>query len=691
MSIQDLYGKPILLQDFRNHIGDIISPSKEDEVKAEPPSTTNIIVTKYEDSTPDMLDVEPALELDNKGKIIEVELLPSGHLRNIQNKSHLSSINILNKTVIKKVTKRKVDGTEQKKVWEQGKKKRIKHCSVCGKEYVKNHELFCKPDSENLNSEENLVCTVCRKEFPNVTVLKRHTASCRLHSLNSALCSKCGKHFSSNYNLKRHMTSCKLCPDVEKSPRYMCQCGRTYAQEWDMKKHKVKCKDAKKKCKHCLIANCNLLFYHKAQLIAHMKKDHNMSIQDPVVLNFNSFDEFLQWKEKEEEDTYTYYSKQTGSNVSGVSVNTYYVCQHDGSDRTHTSAPRKTGRRNKKGRIKTGTLCWSQMNVKQFKDGTVRVTYFPSHTHPISISDTEHHPLPSSITMEIKRRLSEITNETEEPQENPELKKGRRKRYGMTLRALRALARKNRSLFRITAEAIEKDKVEPDEKGNIQFTPKFISSDENNLMQVFVTDNDDVDDPDELPPEQLNESKEENLLEDCMNHVNELKTFLESGKLDTFQMSHISETLKNLVNKCKEEQQQQQQQQQEEQQQEQQQQMQSQSELSVTENAVIDSENQSIIMPSCQVMMSSSPLSSTEIFPMQDDVNMNNAELNDELKQLGISQEKAIYQIIPIDGEEKQSNELFCHNAVELVGDRFIIIQGELFQSVDSNTQFDLT
>lgn len=677
--MQDLYDvKPGLLHDFRNQIGDIINnPSKEDEMKVEPSSTTNIIVTKYADPTSDMLDVEPTLELDNKGKIIEVELLPSGHLRNIQNKNNLN--NILSKTVIKKVTKRKVDGTENKKSWEDGKKKRIKHCSVCGKEYVKNHELFCKPDGEN--SEENVVCTKCRKEFRNVALLKRHMASCRLHSLGAALCSKCGKHFSSNYNLKRHMTSCKLCPDVEKSPRYMCQCGRTYSQEWDMKKHKIKCKDGKKKCKRCLVANCNLLFYHKAQLIAHMKKDHNMSIQDPVVFNFNSFEEFLQWKEKEEEETFTYYSKQTGSNVSGVSVNTYYVCQHDGSDRTHTSAPRKTGRRNKKGRIKTGRLCWSQMNVKQFKDGTVRVTYFPSHTHPLSISDTEHHPLPSSITMEIKRRLSEITTEPEETPEAIELKKGRRKRYGMTLRALRALARKNRSLFRITAEAIQKndDKVEQTEdKTNIQFTPKFITSDDNHLMQVFVTD-DDVDDPDELPSEQLDDSKAENLAEDCVNHMNELKNFLESGKLDDSQINHINETLKNLVNKCKEEQQQQQQLQQPP------------PELS----NVMDAENQGVIMPSCQVMMSSSPLSSAEIFPMQDDVHMSNAELNDELKQLATSPEKAIYQIIALESEEKQTNECLYQNAVELVGAReFIIIAGDhaqLFQSVDSNTQFDLT
>ncbi|KAL0270220.1 UNVERIFIED_CONTAM: hypothetical protein PYX00_007692 [Menopon gallinae] len=680
MSIKNMYNevKPVLINecDFDSPIDNILDSNKMENIKTESSSTTNIVVTKYADPSTDILDVEPSLELDQKGKIIQVELLPSSRLQNIQNKNLAT---LLNKSVIRKISKRKVDGSENKTSSDTDDKK-FELCTVCGKEMVKNHELFCKPDSEfsdRLNSSESLVCSKCGKQFSSVYILKKHILSCRMHSISSPLCSKCGKHFSSNYNLKRHMTSCKLCPDDEKSPRYMCQCGRTYSQEWDMKKHKLKCKEGKKKCKHCLISSCNLLFYHKAQLIAHMKKDHNVKIQDPEILNFSCFEDFLSWKEREEEETYTYYSKQTGSNVSGVSVNTYYVCQHDGSDRTHTSTPRKTGRRNKKGRMKTGRLCWSQMNVKQFKDGTVKVTYFPSHTHPLSIADTEHHPLPPSVTMEIKRQLSELKAESDDilTDENQEVKK-RKRQYGMTLRTLRALARKNRSLFRITAEAVQQktegNKTEMlEDKSSIQFPGKHTSPENNNFMQLLVTDEENVDDPDEMQCQEDNKQdpvlEKKNLaLKESLDNLNELKTILESNKLDISMINQIRESLKTLITKCK----------------------------STDEDIVMESQKPGEIQ---DVMMyqPQSPLPTTEIFPLQNEENASSTELNTDMKRLVSTPEKTVYQIIAVDSEEKPSNEYLYQNAVELVGAReFIIIAGDhaqYFQSVDPDVQYDLS
>lgn len=677
MSIKNMYNevKSVLINecDFDSPIENILDSNKMDHMKTDSSSTTNIVVTKYADPSTDILDVEPSLELDQKGKIIQVELLPSSRLQNIQNKNLAT---VLNKSVIRKISKRKVDGSENKTSSDTDDKK-FELCSVCGKEIDNNHELFCKPDSEfsdRLNSSESLACSKCSKQFSSVNILKKHMLSC---SISSPLCSKCGKHFSSNYNLKRHMTSCKLCPDDEKSPRYLCQCGRTYSQEWDMKKHKLKCKEGKKKCKHCLISSCNLLFYHKAQLIAHMKKDHNMKIQDPEILNFSSFEDFLSWKEKEEEETYTYYSKQTGSNVSGVSVNTYYVCQHDGSDRTHTSNPRKTGRRNKKGRMKTGRLCWSQMNVKQFKDGTVKVTYFPSHTHPLSIADTEHHPLPPSVTMEINRQLSELKAEAEADDiltdENQDVKK-RKKNCGMTLRALRALARKNRSLFRITAEAVQQkaegNKVETlEDKTDIQFSEKESNPESNNFMQLLV-DEENVDDPDEMECEEFDKpdpavEKKSQALKDSLDNLNELKIILESDKLDISVINQITESLKALITKCKS-----------------------------GDNVILESQKAEEIQ---DVMMyqPQSPLPSTEIFQLQNEENVSNTDFNPDMKKLVPTPDKTIYQIVAVDSEEKSSNEYLYQNAVELVGAReFIIIAGDqaqYFQSVDPDVQYDLS
>lgn len=677
MDIEDIYNHPKSLPnecEYNRQIDDAIYSDKiKEEIKEETSSTTNIIVTKYANSTADMLDVEPNLGLDNKGKIIEVELLHS----DINSKSNFATI--INGTVLRKNIKSKSDNNENMKYLHGVKKKKSKQCSSFCKEFFKANSVTLKRDFSESQSDEIVPCSECNKQFASRALLKKHLSTCKVHSLSAALCSKCGKNFSSNYNLKRHMTSCKLCPENEKSPRYMCQCGRTYSQEWDMKKHKLKCKDGKKKCKHCLVSNCNLLFYHKAQLIAHMKKDHNMIIQDPKIFNFNSFDEFLLWKEKEEEETFTYYSKQTGSNVSGVSVNTYYVCQHDGSDRTHTSAPRKTERRNKKGRIKTGRLCWSQMNVKQFKDGTVKVTYFPSHTHPVSIADTEHHPLPSSITMEIKRRFSEISklNESEEIQsgESQELKKGKRKRYGMSLRTLRALARKNRSLFRITAEAMQKtdgskDHFEP--RGSTQYSGKSLiqtSQSVQTLVQGSVDEQ--LDDPDPIQVfdvSNMNESTptNESLLEDCISYLNDLKTHILSGKLSETFVIQIKESLKNMCDLLISD---------------------------IQENSTVSDKTETSDTQEVMMFRPQSPLPVTEIFPLQDEINTQ-MEINENIKPSLENPDQTVYQIIAVDGEEKSSNEYVYQNDTDMIGPReFIIIAADpaqLFQSVDSNMQFDL-
>lgn len=681
MNIEEIYqdSKPLVIGDceFGPQIDDIIYSGKiKDEIKDVASNTTNIIVTKYADCSSDILDVEPTLDLDNKEKIIKVELLSS----NVHHKTNFTAL--LNGTLIKKSNKKKLDDTENKKLTHTSVKKRIKQECSFQRDYIKNIDLVSNCNFSESQSEQLSVSSDCNRQFSSKTPLKKHLSACK-DSFGAALCSKCGKHFSSNYNLKRHMTSCKLCPDNEKSPRYMCQCGRTYSQEWDMKKHKLKCKDGKKKCKHCLVSNCNLLFYHKAQLIAHMKKDHNMIIQDPKVLNFNSFDEFLIWKEREEEETFTYYSKQTGSNVSGVSVNTYYVCQHDGSDRTHTSTPRKTERRNKKGRIKTGRLCWSQMNVKQFKDGTVKVTYFPSHTHPVSIADTEHHPLPSSITMEIKRRFSEISKLNENvdplPDENQELKKGRRKRYGVSIRTLRALARKNRSLFRITAEAMQKSegcKDTLDDRTNLQFSlNKGVASATPNGIQLSIPNNgeENVDDPEPIQIFNVQNSNvtrdtDETLLEDCISYLNEVKSHLLGGKLPQTVVLQVKESLKSMCDLWKE---------------------------GINETTTPAALTKAGALNDCQEVMMyrpQSPLPVTEIFPMQEEVNTN-IEVDSNLKHLE-APEKAVYQIIAVDGEAKTSNDSLYQNA-EMIGPReFIIIaadHAQLFQNIDADIQFGLS
>ncbi|KAK3924101.1 Acyl-[acyl-carrier-protein]--UDP-N-acetylglucosamine O-acyltransferase [Frankliniella fusca] len=65
-----------------------------------------------------------------------------------------------------------------------------------------------------------------------------------------------------------------------------------------------------------------------------------------------TFSAFNLWKEKEDEDKFSYYSARRGQQNSS---DKHFYCQHDGSAKLHSQ--RKTSRCNNKGRIKVGHQC----------------------------------------------------------------------------------------------------------------------------------------------------------------------------------------------------------------------------------------------------------------------------------------------------------------------------------------------
>ena len=87
----------------------------------------------------------------------------------------------------------------------------------------------------------------------------------------------------------------------------------------------------------------------------------------------------------------------------------YYICQQDGSSahRSKSEPPRLTDRKNKKGQIKTGSICQARMLVKNcLADDSVDGIYIRTHSHNISFMDTQHHPIPKSIQAEIKGKIA---------------------------------------------------------------------------------------------------------------------------------------------------------------------------------------------------------------------------------------------------------------------------------------------
>ena len=68
------------------------------------------------------------------------------------------------------------------------------------------------------------------------------------------------------------------------------------------------------------------------------------------------------WKEKEENQNFIYYTKQTATQNAKTTSYMHYVCQKHGNSTPHK---RKTTRRNKKGVVKSGMFCPSRLLCKE--------------------------------------------------------------------------------------------------------------------------------------------------------------------------------------------------------------------------------------------------------------------------------------------------------------------------------------
>ena len=142
----------------------------------------------------------------------------------------------------------------------------------------------------------------------------------------------------------------------------MCQtCGMEFSRKDNMKRHSIKIheievKDDKSidKRSFCNFPPCSASFYKKSELFEHLKLKHQISIKEDFK-EFESENEFKQWKEREELQSHIYFSKQSGEKASKQCCYVYFVCQHDGHGKPHRSSkepPRKTDVKYKRGQVK---------------------------------------------------------------------------------------------------------------------------------------------------------------------------------------------------------------------------------------------------------------------------------------------------------------------------------------------------
>ncbi|KAI8518323.1 hypothetical protein Bbelb_043400 [Branchiostoma belcheri] len=150
----------------------------------------------------------------------------------------------------------------------------------------------------------------------------------------------------------------------------------------------------------------------KTRMLKHLEDDHDMRLSSSTH-RFDTERDFLDWKEREERNNLVQFSKQSGSNFGKDTRYSYYICEHDGSDRAHRAhwqPARLSTRRNKKGRVKTGHVCPARMLVKsELNSSVLRVTYISTHNH-------EPRPhIPSTCSRRTCSRTTPRTRRTGKP------------------------------------------------------------------------------------------------------------------------------------------------------------------------------------------------------------------------------------------------------------------------------------
>ncbi|KAK3918446.1 Sentrin-specific protease 1 [Frankliniella fusca] len=212
---------------------------------------------------------------------------------------------------------------------------------------------------KNSSNTSSLNCKFCKIAFTFKSNCTRHERHCPANSERGPVrfpCPQCSAHFNRKHHLNTHLKKCS-----KESP-----------------------KTKKKNPTPCLIK-------------AHPDE---AKIKPKKSFTFKSFEEFLTWKEKEEETTFSFFTAKKGQAHKNTK---HYYCQHDGAGSTQ----RKTSRVNFKGRVKVGHFCMAKMKATVGSQTEIHVQYYPTHSHVCKKEDMLHHALPAAMSKFIDEKLAE--------------------------------------------------------------------------------------------------------------------------------------------------------------------------------------------------------------------------------------------------------------------------------------------
>jgi len=228
---------------------------------------------------------------------------------------------------------------------------------------------------------------------------------------------QCKEHMSKEHQLD-YVESSPISPKPSPKPptvtgpkqRHACkECGRQYVTKPALKKHYLlvhkKNYDVplQKTTSKCIHPGCEKMFYHRQKMIDHLKMAHNVNcVQEDLV--FSSWDEFLVWKEKEEDANFVHFSKNSTHTNAKNYMLVNFTCQREGK----TGYKYKGGQQKKYKDLVIGEkLCPARMRARLDKPtNRVTVQYCKSHNHKLSFQDFLYRRMPDWLRNEIREKLA---------------------------------------------------------------------------------------------------------------------------------------------------------------------------------------------------------------------------------------------------------------------------------------------
>ncbi|XP_030855273.1 uncharacterized protein LOC115929668 isoform X2 [Strongylocentrotus purpuratus] len=178
----------------------------------------------------------------------------------------------------------------------------------------------------------------------------------------------------------------------EEVKKYACPtCGKMFSYSCNRFRHQ---KNIHKKMEICKVEGCSFQCTSKRKLNAHEEFLHS-KVPDKEILKFVNLEEFYTWKLREEVQNFVCYTKTRGDIKMVNSTHRHYLC----------ALSRRVGLKKISGGKKE-KYCPARLLLKESnEDGSIQVTHYRAHSHPLSFSGSQHLPMPESLRHEIKERL----------------------------------------------------------------------------------------------------------------------------------------------------------------------------------------------------------------------------------------------------------------------------------------------